>query len=235
VSYGRIPNKGKKNNKDTPAMANVEKEVQKVTGLKLAGKSREKNLPLAVQKLNDLPDDEWANLSEATQEWANKAIKAVKAKKEIPEFPDVEEDSTDGQSERASASTQDEEEVGAAAGAEADNEREGVSDMRTRSKTKATNKKNQKKQAATAARSGKQPAAATANKKTAASNKRASSGDPRGKRLEVIKLAQRKQGVTGKEAIEATGWPSISMPQQLAGYKYVTEKEGRAVRYRITG
>jgi hypothetical protein len=167
VSYGRIPNKGKKNNKDTPAMANVEKEVQKVTGLKLAGKSREKNLPLAVQKLNDLPDDEWANLSEATQEWANK--------------------------------------------------------------------KNQKKQAATAARSGKQPAAATANKKTAASNKRASNGDPRGKRLEVIKLAQRKQGVTGKEAIEATGWPSISMPQQLAGYKYVTEKEGRAVRYRITG
>jgi hypothetical protein len=49
----------------------------------------------------------------------------------------------------------------------------------------------------------------------------------------VGRLMLRPEGVTGPEAMAATGWPSISLPQQAAmcGLSYTTKREGRYVRY----
>lgn len=55
-----------------------------------------------------------------------------------------------------------------------------------------------------------------------------------GTKLEtVISMLKRPQGCTTKEALEATGWPAISMPQQAraAGIELRKEKEGNATRY----
>lgn len=49
----------------------------------------------------------------------------------------------------------------------------------------------------------------------------------------VGQLMLRAEGVTSAEAIAATGWPSISLPQQAAacGLTFTTERMGRTVRY----
>ncbi len=55
-----------------------------------------------------------------------------------------------------------------------------------------------------------------------------------GTKLAIIAgLLMRKQGVTAKEALAATGWPAISFPQQAeaAGLKLRKEREGRITRY----
>lgn len=55
-----------------------------------------------------------------------------------------------------------------------------------------------------------------------------------GSKTEVIKgLLSRAAGCTAADVMEATGWPSVSMPQQARnlGIKLKTEKEGRVTRY----
>lgn len=55
-----------------------------------------------------------------------------------------------------------------------------------------------------------------------------------GSKTEAIKsLLSRAAGCTAAEVMEATGWPSVSMPQQARnlGIKLKTEKEGRVTRY----
>lgn len=49
-------------------------------------------------------------------------------------------------------------------------------------------------------------------------------------------LMMRPEGVTSAEAIAATGWPSISLPQQAAacGLTFTARREGRQVRYFVT-
>jgi hypothetical protein len=49
----------------------------------------------------------------------------------------------------------------------------------------------------------------------------------------VGQMMLRPEGVTGPEAQAATGWPSISMPQQAAicGLAFTTQRIGRTVRY----
>jgi hypothetical protein len=49
----------------------------------------------------------------------------------------------------------------------------------------------------------------------------------------VGQLMLRPQGVTREEACEATGWPSISLPQRAreCGLAYTTQRTGRIVRY----
>lgn len=56
-----------------------------------------------------------------------------------------------------------------------------------------------------------------------------------GSKLEIIVgLLRRKEGCTTADVLKATGWPSVSMPQQAnaAGIKLATEKDGRITRYR---
>lgn len=55
-----------------------------------------------------------------------------------------------------------------------------------------------------------------------------------GSKLEmVVKLLQRKEGCTTADALKATGWPAISMPQQAkaAGIKLKKAKDGKVTRY----
>lgn len=49
----------------------------------------------------------------------------------------------------------------------------------------------------------------------------------------VGELMLRPEGVTGREALAATGWPSISLPQQaqICGLAFTTQRMGREVRY----
>lgn len=49
----------------------------------------------------------------------------------------------------------------------------------------------------------------------------------------VGQMMLRPEGVTGPEAREAVGWPSISMPQQaqICGLQFTTQRIGRTVRY----
>jgi hypothetical protein len=55
-----------------------------------------------------------------------------------------------------------------------------------------------------------------------------------GSKLEtIVGLLKRKDGCTAADVLKATGWPSVSMPQQAraAGLHLKTEKEGRSTRY----
>ncbi len=56
---------------------------------------------------------------------------------------------------------------------------------------------------------------------------------PGSKAYTVGQLMLRREGVTAAEAIAATGWPSISLPQQATacGLTYTTQRIGRTVRY----
>lgn len=49
----------------------------------------------------------------------------------------------------------------------------------------------------------------------------------------IGQMMLRPEGVTGPEAREAVGWPSVSMPQQasICGLEYTTQRTGRVVRY----
>lgn len=56
-----------------------------------------------------------------------------------------------------------------------------------------------------------------------------------GSKLETVaKLLTRANGCTTKDVLDATGWPTVSMPQQAkaAGLVLKTEKDGRVTRYR---
>jgi len=56
---------------------------------------------------------------------------------------------------------------------------------------------------------------------------------PRSKAYLVGQMMLRPEGVSGPEAMAATGWPSISLPQQasICGLTFTTQRTGRAVRY----
>ena len=60
-----------------------------------------------------------------------------------------------------------------------------------------------------------------------------SAARPGSKASLVGALLQRTEGVTRAEAMAATGWPSISLPQQAAacGLGFTTQRTGREVRY----
>lgn len=56
-----------------------------------------------------------------------------------------------------------------------------------------------------------------------------------GSKLEIVAdLLKRPEGCTTAEALAATGWPTISMPQQAkaAGLTLSKEKDGKVSRYR---
>jgi hypothetical protein len=56
---------------------------------------------------------------------------------------------------------------------------------------------------------------------------------PGSKGWQVGQMMLRPEGVTGAEAMAATGWPSISLPQQAraCGIGFTTQRTGREVRY----
>lgn len=102
----------------------------------------------------------------------------------------------------------------AAAKPEADNREESA--MRTKTKKKAA-----KQKARTAVK------AKTVKAKT--------TGARPGSKVELVaKLLQRPQGCTTADVLKATGWPSVSMPQQAkaAGLTLKKEKDGKVTRYR---
>jgi hypothetical protein len=49
----------------------------------------------------------------------------------------------------------------------------------------------------------------------------------------IGQMMLRPEGVTGPEAREAVGWPSVSLPQQasICGLQFTTQRTGRTVRY----
>lgn len=56
-----------------------------------------------------------------------------------------------------------------------------------------------------------------------------------GSKLAIVAgLLQRPEGCTGKEILDATGWPTVSVPQQAkaAGLVLSKEKDGTVTRYR---
>lgn len=61
-------------------------------------------------------------------------------------------------------------------------------------------------------------------------------GPREGSKLAVIVgLLKRKEGCTVKDVLAATGWPTVSMPQQAkaAGLSLKKEKDGSVTRYRV--
>ncbi|MDE2103590.1 MAG: DUF3489 domain-containing protein [Patescibacteria group bacterium] len=71
--------------------------------------------------------------------------------------------------------------------------------------------------------------------KTKAKGSAPAKGIRPGSKLEtIVGMLKRKEGCTAAEVLKATGWPSVSMPQQAraAGLTLKTEKEGRTTRYR---
>lgn len=71
--------------------------------------------------------------------------------------------------------------------------------------------------------------------KTKAKGSAPAKGIRPGSKLEtIVGMLKRKEGCTAAEVLAATGWPSVSMPQQAraAGLTLKTEKEGRTTRYR---
>lgn len=93
-----------------------------------------------------------------------------------------------------------------------------------------TSKKTSSKKVAKA----KAPKRAKASAAHPAEKKTATDGVREGSKLEtIVKMLQRPTGCTSKEVLEATKWPSVSMPQQAkaAGIELATEKTGRTTRY----
>lgn len=69
-------------------MANVKREILKVTALQQEeDEDRQDFLTRVIEAVN-LLEDEWDDLSEEAQNWANTATKAIKAEKPIPDFPE---------------------------------------------------------------------------------------------------------------------------------------------------
>ena len=76
--------------------------------------------------------------------------------------------------------------------------------------------------------------ARTKVKAAATTKKVAAAGGVRpGSKLEtIVGLLKRPEGCTTAEVLKATGWPSVSMPQQARAAGLKLSKEGRPARYR---
>jgi hypothetical protein len=97
------------------------------------------------------------------------------------------------------------------------------SDMRTKSKTKKAK-----------AKSKARAKARTKVKAKTTSKAKTETGVRPGTKLEkVVQLLQRPNGCTNEDVLKATGWPSVSMPQQAkaAGITLVKEKTDGVTRY----
>ena len=76
-------------------------------------------------------------------------------------------------------------------------------------------------------------AAANSQPTTPTASTQINQARPGSKSHMVGEMMLRPTGVTGREAVAATGWPSISLPQQAAacGLTFTTQRIGRTVRY----
>lgn len=86
-----------------------------------------------------------------------------------------------------------------------------------------------------AKKSKKAKTAAKARTKVAGGTKNApgAAGVRPGSKLEtIVSMLRRKEGCTAAEVLKATGWPSVSMPQQARAAGLKLSKEGRPARYR---
>lgn len=87
-----------------------------------------------------------------------------------------------------------------------------------------------------AAKKGKRSARTNARKSAAPAAAEPDSTAPRaGSKLAiVVDLLKRPEGCTTKDVLAATGWPTVSMPQQAkaAGLALKKEKDGKVTRYR---
>lgn len=113
--------------------------------------------------------------------------------------------------------------------------------MKTKSKAKSTAKKRSVGEAAANRKKAKAAGKPKrSSKKAASDNARApvgAGGVRPGSKLEiVVGLLTRADGCTGKEILAATGWPTVSVPQQAkaAGLVLSKEKIDGITRYRAT-
>ena len=56
------------------------------------GESHDDLVTRIVKTVGDLPDKQWAAISEPAQKWFNKAATAYNDKETLPDFPDAEKD-----------------------------------------------------------------------------------------------------------------------------------------------
>lgn len=116
--------------------------------------------------------------------------------------------------------------------------------MKTKAK-KTPSKKRTVSEAAANLRAAKKTARKPSAPKTKPSSKTAATANARtkvagesvraGSKLAIVAgLLQRPEGCTGKEILDATGWPTVSVPQQAkaAGLVLSKEKDGSVTRYR---
>jgi len=69
-------------------MATVAEEILAKTGVKKkVGEKKQVFLAKVLRAVNELPEEEWAALSEAAQQWSNDAVQALEDKVDILDFP----------------------------------------------------------------------------------------------------------------------------------------------------
>ena len=83
----------------------IETEILKLTGVKVKDMkgSRQKYLRKVFGAINKLADEEWEELSEAAQLWANTASEAKADSGDLPDFPDLENGDGDDKKPKATA------------------------------------------------------------------------------------------------------------------------------------
>lgn len=81
----------------------IETEILKLTGVKVKDMKgpRQKYLKKVFAAVNKLADEEWEELSEPAQKWANTASEAKADSDELPDFPDLENGDGDGEKPKA--------------------------------------------------------------------------------------------------------------------------------------
>lgn len=67
----------------------IEKHILEVTGLKLQGNDRQKQLEQIAHAINSLDDEGWRKLNSRSQKWFNAASAAIDKEGEIADFPDL--------------------------------------------------------------------------------------------------------------------------------------------------
>ncbi len=86
-------------------MSKVAEELLKVTKVKKKkGEDHQELADRIVKAIDKLEDDDWSDLSEDAQKWANDAAKKAKAKKPFPDFPDDEDEEGEEEEEEEKSS-----------------------------------------------------------------------------------------------------------------------------------
>jgi len=172
-------------------------------------------------------DEQWDALAAAdngteAQEFANAVTTALKDGAELPAFPDEVHEDPDTDEEEES-----EGETSASEDTNHDNDEKELDKKMKKDSRSGTKLKKTTVKATKVAKAKKGTVEAKKAKKT--------NGGVRGEKIkEIVKLLTRSGGCTAKDVLEATGWPSVSMPAMAkqAGLTLNKKKiQGEVTRY----